>query len=111
MRDPAGPASCHAPSIPRQPISLRYYGGGYYSNTYFTAERAILGELGAYTLADFTFGIENKSYSLELYASNVFDKRAALDRYAQCDALTCFTNQYQNISSPRTIGIRFGQHF
>ncbi|MGH8264155.1 MAG: TonB-dependent receptor [Steroidobacteraceae bacterium] len=75
------------------------------------AENAILGELEAYTLADFTFGIENKSYSLELYVHNAFDKRANLDRYAQCDAITCFSNQYLNVGQPRTIGVQFGQQF
>jgi outer membrane receptor protein involved in Fe transport len=75
------------------------------------AERTVLGPLKAYTLANFTAGIERDSYSLELFVNNVFDKRAQLDHYAQCDASTCFSNQYLNVSAPRTIGISFGQKF
>jgi iron complex outermembrane receptor protein len=75
------------------------------------AERTVLGPLKAYTLANFTAGIERDSYSLELFVNNVFDERAQLDHYAQCDASTCFSNQYLNVSAPRTIGISFGQKF
>ena len=74
-------------------------------------QRSILGELPAYTLTDFTAGIENKTFSVELFVNNLFDERADLDRYAQCDPSTCFTNNYVNVAPPRTIGIQFGQRF
>ena len=76
------------------------------------AQRGILGREAAYTLADFTAGIEKSSYSIELFVNNVFDKRAQLDRWAQCDAAVCgVAGTYITPAQPRTIGIKFGQKF
>jgi outer membrane receptor protein involved in Fe transport len=47
-----------------------------------------------------------------LYVSNVFDKRAILDRYAECDVASCGQIAIYSLpSQPRTIGVKFGQKF
>lgn len=77
-----------------------------------TVQRNILGEEGAYTLADFSFGLRNGQYSGELFLQNAFDKRGQADRWAQCDATICgITGTYITPVRPRTIGVRFGQKF
>ena len=77
-----------------------------------TLQAGILGEEPAYTIADFTAGIEKDSYSVELFINNAFDERAQLDRWAQCDASVCGVNgTYITPTTPQTIGLRFGQKF
>jgi outer membrane receptor protein involved in Fe transport len=77
-----------------------------------TLQSGILGEMPAYFTADFTAGIEKQSWSAELYINNAFDKRAQLDRFAQCDATVCgIEGHYVNVVTPREIGIQFGQKF
>jgi outer membrane receptor protein involved in Fe transport len=77
-----------------------------------TLQRDILGKEPAYALADFTAGIARNGYTLELFVNNAFDKRAQLDRWAQCDAAICgIEGTYITPSMPRTIGISFGQRF
>ncbi len=77
-----------------------------------STQRAILGREPSYTIADFTFGIENDAYSVELFVNNAFDKRAQLDRWAQCDASVCgVSGTYITPTQPRTVGLRFGQRF
>jgi outer membrane receptor protein involved in Fe transport len=75
-------------------------------------QREILGPLGGYLLADFTFGVENDKYAVELYVNNALDRRGVLDKYAQCDASVCgLANSYVNVTMPRTLGIQFSQKF
>ena len=75
-------------------------------------QRGILGAEEAYTLGDLTAGIEKGNYSFELFVNNVFDKRAQVDRYAQCDASVCgLANNYILPAAPRTIGLQFAQKF
>ncbi len=77
-----------------------------------TAQREILGKESAYTLADFSAGLAKGNYTAELFVNNAFDKRAQLDRWAQCDATVCGVGgTYITPSQPRTIGLRFGQKF
>jgi outer membrane receptor protein involved in Fe transport len=76
------------------------------------AAREQLGQEPAYTIADFATGVQRGGLTAELYVSNAFDQRAALQRYSECAAATCgaisvYTVRYQ----PRTIGLRFGQKF
>ena len=52
-------------------------------------ENAILGDQGAYGIADFTAGIEKDGMSLEFFITNAFDERADLYRYAECETSTC----------------------
>jgi outer membrane receptor protein involved in Fe transport len=77
-----------------------------------TANREILGEEDAYTLTDFSAGLAKDNYTVELFVNNAFDKRAQLDRWAQCDATICGVGAtYITPATPRTIGLRFGQKF
>ncbi|MGH8239590.1 MAG: TonB-dependent receptor, partial [Steroidobacteraceae bacterium] len=47
-------------------------------------ERSIIGELDSYTIFDLAAGVDNGTYSLELFVGNVFDERAEVTRFAQC---------------------------
>lgn len=77
-----------------------------------TLQREILGEEPAYTIADLSAGIQRGSYTVQLFLNNAFDKRAQLDRWAQCDATICGVGgTYITPTAPRTIGLRFGQKF
>ncbi len=74
--------------------------------------RNILGPEPQYYSADFSAGIEKNGLTTELFISNAFDKRAVLDRFAECDESNCGQiAKYDVPSTPRTIGIRFGQRF
>jgi iron complex outermembrane receptor protein len=71
-----------------------------------------LGPEPAYALVDFAAGMQFKNMTAELYVSNAFDRLAVIDRFAECDALTCGpVNIYTTPNQPRTIGLRFGQRF
>ena len=81
-------------------------------------ENAILGDQGAYGIADFTAGIEKDGMSLEFFITNAFDERADLYRYAECETSTCGSGVnaapgiiYFGTNEPRTFGITFGQKF
>jgi iron complex outermembrane receptor protein len=74
--------------------------------------RAALGPEPQYFTADFAAGVEKNGMTTELFISNAFDKRAVLDRFAECDPSSCGTIAiYTTPNVPRTIGIRFGQRF
>ncbi len=71
-----------------------------------------LGQEPAYAIADFSAGMTFNNMTAELYVTNAFDRLAVIDRYAECDALTCGPiNIYTVPNQPRTIGLRFGQRF
>jgi iron complex outermembrane receptor protein len=84
-------------------------------------ERSLLGNLPAYNSADLSAGVQRNNWSLNLYVDNVFDKRAALYKFAECGVAVCAAHglvaQYPNgqvytgFSQPRTFGIRFKQDF
>ena len=82
-----------------------------------TAQRTVLGEEPSYTIANFSTGLGNDSYSVELYVNNAFDEEGQVDRWAQCDALICgggsntLNGTYITPTAPRTIGLRFAQRF
>ena len=72
----------------------------------------LLGEEPAYTVADFSAGLEKDGLTAELFVSNAFDKRAVLDRYSECDVQQCGAIGIYNLpNQPRTIGVKFGQKF
>lgn len=74
--------------------------------------RQELGQEPAYAIADFAAGLQIDKMTAELYVSNAFNRLAVIDRYAECDALTCGPiNIYTVPNQPRTIGLRFGQKF
>jgi outer membrane receptor protein involved in Fe transport len=76
-----------------------------------TADRAALGRQASYALTDFSFGVDQKSYSLELFVSNAFDRRAQIYRFAECVTDICGSEPYLFTTRPRTVGIKFGQKF
>jgi outer membrane receptor protein involved in Fe transport len=75
------------------------------------AERTIIGDLPSYTTADFSAGISNDTYRLELFVDNAFDERAQITRFAQCAEAVCGEQTYVVPNMPRRIGVRFGQKF
>lgn len=74
-------------------------------------EREILGQLDSYSIFDLTAGVDNGTYSFELFVGNVFDERGELSRFAQCAEQICGFQTYVVTTPPRTIGLRFGQKF
>ncbi len=71
-----------------------------------------LGEEPAYAIADLSAGLERNGLTYELYVNNAFDKRAVLDRYAECDVASCGQIAVYDVpNQPRTIGLKFGQKF
>lgn len=76
-----------------------------------TAETALLGYLGSYTLVDLSAGWRKNSWSVDVFLKNATDKRAQMSRFAQCAALTCGAEPYTVIAQPRTLGIRVSKEF
>ncbi len=66
----------------------------------------------AYTVVNLSAGIDGNNWSLGIFADNLFDTRAQIQRG---DAVyTAFYSQMDSLNQtirPRTIGIRFGQKF
>jgi outer membrane receptor protein involved in Fe transport len=76
-------------------------GGGINPNDY-------LGRLHAFTLVDLFAGYDWDKYSVELFVTNVFDKRNELARFVACSICT---RTYVLPGRPRTIGLRLGARF
>jgi iron complex outermembrane receptor protein len=85
------------------------------------AEREILGDLDAYTTADFSAGISKDNWSLSVYVNNAFDERAEISRFTNCSESVCGASgvvpEYPNgqvytvTNQPRTFGIKWSQEF
>jgi len=75
------------------------------------AERAIIGEQDAWTMLDFSGGVERDAWSAELFVVNATDERASLTRYAECAESVCGAATYIVPAKPRTFGIRLGRKF
>jgi iron complex outermembrane receptor protein len=75
------------------------------------ANREELGAQASYSIFDFSTGVTNGEYSLELFVSNAFDKLAEVTRYAECANERCGRQTYIVPYRPRTIGVKFGQKF
>ena len=59
-------------------------------------------------MVDLAFGFEWQKFTAEIFAENLFDKRAELTRFVQCSVCTrIYTVPY----APRTIGLRLGTRF
>lgn len=86
------------------------YNGSSWSDL-LAADREILGEQDAYTIADFSAGLSRGSYTFQLYINNAFDERAQLFTFAQCTTGVCGVNPYIITNQPRTYGLKFGQRF
>ena len=74
--------------------------------------RGTLGQQPGFTNIDLSAGVEEKTYSFEIFAKNVTNESEQLYRYAECTPQTCGPYAvYAGIAPPRTIGIRFGEKF
>jgi outer membrane receptor protein involved in Fe transport len=65
--------------------------------------------LHSYNLVDLAAGYEWGDITAELFAENVFDKRAQLSSFEECGA--CSQRSYYVVYRPRTIGVRIGYKF
>ncbi|MGH8177501.1 MAG: TonB-dependent receptor domain-containing protein, partial [Steroidobacter sp.] len=74
-------------------------------------ERDILGDLDSYNVADFSAGMGNGTYNVELFVSNAFDERAEIGKFALCAEAVCGPQTYIVTNLPRSFGVRFGQKF
>lgn len=74
------------------------------------AQRAQIGQQPAFGTLDLAFGLGKQSYTLDLFVTNLFDKRGELFRFNQCAACSIVAN-YVVPTQPRTIGLKFGQKF
>ena len=75
------------------------------------AENDVLGDQDAYTTFDLSFGLAKETWEIELFADNLFDERASLYRYSECDVSICGGIVYGVQLRPRTIGLKFTQKF
>jgi outer membrane receptor protein involved in Fe transport len=76
-------------------------GGGFDSNS-------LIGKLHPYTLVDLFAGYDWRNMSIELFATNVFDKRDELSRFVVCNLCTAV---HVVPGRPRTLGVRAGLKF
>ena len=76
-----------------------------------TVERAILGQMPAYTTVDISGGMNFNTFTVELFVKNLLDEKGQLTRTAQCTPRTCGAETYIVPIQPRLIGIKFGQKF
>jgi outer membrane receptor protein involved in Fe transport len=67
-----------------------------------------LGRIRASTLVDFSAGIDLRTYELEFFVNNLFDKRNDLTRYSNCGS--CLRTVITP-GTPRTVGVRAGARF
>ncbi|MEJ1961899.1 MAG: TonB-dependent receptor [Gammaproteobacteria bacterium] len=74
------------------------------------SERNDLGQQPGFGSADFAFGVGKADYSVELFVSNAFDKRADVYRFTQCNSCSIVAN-YRAPFQPRTVGVTFNQKF
>ena len=74
------------------------------------ALNAIKGDTPSYSTVDLSAGIENDSYSVELYVRNATNENASQYQIGECVPTTC-SQTYGVRLQPRTIGIKFSQNF
>jgi iron complex outermembrane receptor protein len=67
-----------------------------------------LGRIKSSTLVDLYTGFDWSRYSIELYASNIFDQRNELSRFVVCSI--CTSTKIVP-GTPRTVGLRLGAKF
>jgi len=56
-----------------------------------TAQKALKGNLGAYTTVDFSFGVKNDLWSIEVFATNLFDSFGVVNTGVSCVETVCGT--------------------
>ncbi len=75
-------------------------------------QRSEIGSQPGFTTFDLSTGIQEKTYSFEIYAKNLFNETVQLYRYAECTPQTCAPyTVYAGLGQPRLIGIKYGQKF
>ena len=75
-----------------------------------TAQREEIGAQPGFATFDLSFGGSHGDSRVELYVTNLLDKRGQIFRYTSCGS--CYkVAAYAVPTQPRTIGIRFGQDF
>jgi iron complex outermembrane receptor protein len=74
-------------------------------------EGEALGDQDAYQLVDVSFGFGREQWSATLFVDNLFDERASLYRYTECDVSICGGIVYGVALRPRTVGLKFSQKF
>jgi iron complex outermembrane receptor protein len=71
-------------------------------------QELLIGKIRASTVVDLFTGYDWGQYSVELFGTNVFDKRNELSRFVVCSICT----QVKIVPGrPRTIGFRAGMKF
>ena len=85
-----------------------------------TAEQEVTGNLPAYTLVDLFAGYEWSKYSVELFATNLFDSNGRYSTSVQCQETVCGDPDgisstggvfYDYVIKPRTVGLKVGFDF
>jgi iron complex outermembrane recepter protein len=85
-----------------------------------TEQKAIKGGLGGYTTVDFSFGIKNDLWSIEAFATNLFDEYGVVNTGVSCLETVCGDpgggtalggTFYDTIIKPRLIGLKFSRDF
>ncbi|WP_374614655.1 TonB-dependent receptor [Sphingorhabdus sp.] len=86
-----------------------------------TAQKALKGNLGAYTTVDFSFGVKKDLWSIEAFATNLFDSFGVVNTGVSCVETVCGTGVtpstptggafYDTIIKPRVIGLKFSRDF
>jgi iron complex outermembrane recepter protein len=75
-------------------------------------DREAMGQQASYSVFDLSTGIQRNGYTFELYAANLFDKRATMFRTAECISTVCGPDgSYDVPVRPRVIGLKFSQRF
>ena len=85
-----------------------------------TAENAIKGFFDAYTTADISVGIAGEGWSLELFATNLFNENGVVNAGVQCVETTCGDPDgisstggvfYDTVIRPRLVGLKVTKDF
>lgn len=83
-------------------------------------QNGIKGFLDAYTTADFSLGVKNDVYRVELFATNLFNSNGVINSSVQCVETTCGDPDdvsatggviYDAVIRPRIVGIKVGMDF
>ncbi|WP_199555177.1 TonB-dependent receptor [Sandaracinobacteroides hominis] len=85
-----------------------------------TETRQIVGDFPSYTNVDISAGFTQNNWSVELYATNLFDSKGITSRSVQCGESVCGDPEgvtqsggifYNYTMRPRTIGLKAGYRF
>jgi iron complex outermembrane recepter protein len=86
-----------------------------------TVQKAIKGGLGAYTTVDFSLGVKNDDWKIELFATNLLDEFGVVNTGVSCVETICGTGVtpstptggafYDSVIKPRVIGLKFSRDF